>query len=128
MQTNFDQAVEVAHSPLAQEAVRGILGEELLQWMQTNFDQADTKGTGQLDAEQLTALIKLTYVPRGHHLDKFMKWFAVDFETKLIKKADYVDGMYKLQADLSFELSPEACASPEVLLSPCLSPSAAKAE
>ena len=23
--------------------------------------------------------------------------FAVDFETKLIKKADYVDGMYKLQ-------------------------------
>ena len=48
-----------AHSPLAQEAVRGILGEELLQWMQTNFDQADTKGTGQLDAEQLTALVPL---------------------------------------------------------------------
>jgi len=122
------EAAEVAHSPLAIEAVRGILGPELLEWMRTNFDSADTNGSGELDSEQLTELIKQTYVPRGNHLDKFMKWFQFDFETKLIKKPDYIDGMFKLQADLSFELSTQACISPEnlpAMPSPLTSPEAA---
>jgi hypothetical protein len=98
----------VVASPKICEEVHGILGEELHAWLRSNFETADPENTGNLDHDQLIELIKLTYVPRGKHLEKFMKWFHFDLETLLINKADYIDGMFKLSEDLSFALSPHA--------------------
>lgn len=100
--------------------VKSRLGEDLLVWLKAHFDEADTDSTGDLDQKQVEALVSKTYVPRGHHLERFMKWFAhaMDLETDTISKVDYLDCMVKLHTDLNFILSP----SPSPQLSELLSP------
>ena len=100
--------------------VKSRLGEDLLAWLKAHFDEADTDSTGDLDQKQVEALVSKTYVPRGHHLERFMKWFAhaFDLETDTISKVDYLDCMVKLHTDLNFILSP----SPSPQLSELLSP------
>merc|ERR1712046_355553 len=75
-------------------------------WLLTNFNMIDVERSGGLDSSQLLQLIKLTYVPKGDHLDKLMKWFHVDLETNHVTKEAFMDAFYKLQEDLSFVLSP----------------------
>lgn len=90
------------------EEVRSLLGEEVVGWLRTNFDQADSTKSGELSREELIELIKLTYVPRGAHLEKMMKWFEIsDRETMLVTKEAFMNGFYQLAEDLSFVLSPE---------------------
>jgi len=106
-------------SPELVESVKERLGEDLLTWLRAHFDEVDTDKTGDLDLVQLENLVKKTYVPRGHHLDKFMKWFALSLdEAGTIGKEDYIDSMVKLHHDLNFTFSP----SPSPQLSELLSP------
>jgi hypothetical protein len=53
--------------------VKSRLGDDLLAWLKAHFEEADTDSTGDLDQSQVEALVSKTYVPRGHHLERFMK-------------------------------------------------------
>jgi Ca2+-binding EF-hand superfamily protein len=95
-------------SPCLLEDLTVLLGEEVVNWLRENFDQADSTKCGNLAREQLIDLVKLTYVPRGAHLDKMLNWFEKkDLESMHVTKEAFMNGFYQLAEDLSFVLSPE---------------------
>lgn len=102
------------------EASKERLGPELLEWLKEHFDAVDTETTGQLKTAQVELLVMATYAPRGQHLQRFMKWFAhaINLETNMITKEDYLDSMVKLQSDLNYKLSPSPSPKALELMSP----------
>jgi len=98
----------VSSSPCLMGEIHTSLGEEVVTWLRENFEQADSMRSGNLAREQLIDLVKLTYVPRGAHLDKMLKWFEKkDLESMHVTKEAFMNGFYQLAEDLSFVLSPE---------------------
>ena len=93
------------------------LGEEVVTWLRENFEQADSMRSGNLAREQLIDLVKLTYVPRGAHLDKMLKWFEKkDLESMHVTKEAFMNGFYQLAGSAA----PNRCAAACCLTRCCL--------